>query len=57
MIDDSHFPAWVEAHRLLAAELDAQHVTRTGSGHTIQVEQPALVLQAVRDVLAAATPS
>ena len=54
MIDKEHFPDWVRSNGLLAAELGARHVTKTNSGHNIQVEQPDLVTRAIEDVMAAA---
>jgi pimeloyl-ACP methyl ester carboxylesterase len=46
--------AWREAQDLLAAHLDAEHITRTDSGHPIQIENPELVLASVREVVEAA---
>ncbi|MFB6617535.1 alpha/beta fold hydrolase [Streptomyces sp. NPDC056367] len=47
----STWPAWLAAQGRLAAELHARHVIRTDSGHGIAVEQPALVSQAIREVV------
>jgi pimeloyl-ACP methyl ester carboxylesterase len=47
----STWPAWLAAQDLLAASLDAEHVTSTNSGHAIAVEQPALVVDAIRSVV------
>jgi pimeloyl-ACP methyl ester carboxylesterase len=46
--------AWREAQDLLAAQLDAEHITRTDSSHLIQVENPELVIASVREVVEAA---
>ncbi|MFJ8568071.1 hypothetical protein [Streptomyces sp. NPDC093514] len=48
----STWPAWPAAQQRLAAELHARHITGTGSGHGIAVEQPRRVTDAVRDVVA-----
>ncbi|MFD7559825.1 alpha/beta fold hydrolase [Streptomyces sp. NPDC059835] len=50
----STWPAWLAAQERLTAELHARHVTRTDSGHGIAVEQPALVSDAIREVVDAA---
>src|SRR5215208_2542441 len=42
--------AWREAQGLLAAHLDAKHITDTNSGHFIQGENPKLVIASVRKV-------
>ncbi|MGZ9929530.1 alpha/beta fold hydrolase [Streptomyces sp. NC-S4] len=47
----STWPAWLAAQRRLAEELRARHVTDTDSGHGIAVEQPGLVVGAIRDVV------
>lgn len=39
------------AHDRLAAQLGARHVTETASGHHIHVEQPQLVVDAIREVV------
>ena len=46
--------AWRESQDLLAAYLDAEHITRTDSGHVIQAENPELVIASVREVVEAA---
>jgi pimeloyl-ACP methyl ester carboxylesterase len=46
--------AWREAQDLLAAHLDAKHITDTNSGHFIQGENPKLVVASVRKVVDAA---
>jgi pimeloyl-ACP methyl ester carboxylesterase len=46
--------AWREAQDLLAAHLDAEHITDTDSGHPIQAENPELVIASVREVVEAA---
>lgn len=50
----STWPGWVAAQAELAQSLDATHITQTGSGHGIPVEQPALVTEAILDVVDAA---
>ncbi|MER6255757.1 alpha/beta hydrolase [Streptomyces sp. NPDC001584] len=47
----STWPAWLAAQRRLAEDLRARHVTDTDSGHGIAVEQPQLVVRAIRDVV------
>jgi pimeloyl-ACP methyl ester carboxylesterase len=47
----STWPGWVAAQALLAESLDATHITETDSGHGLPVEQPALVTDAVLDVV------
>ena len=51
---DGTWAAWLEAADRLAAELGAEHVTKTDSGHLIPIEQPGLVVDTVRSVLASA---
>ena len=51
---ESTWPGWVAAQAELARALDAKHITDTDSGHGIPVEQPALVTEAVLDVVSAA---
>jgi pimeloyl-ACP methyl ester carboxylesterase len=46
--------AWREAQDLLAAHIDAKHITDTNSGHFIQGENPKLVIASVRKVVEAA---
>jgi pimeloyl-ACP methyl ester carboxylesterase len=46
--------AWREAQDLLAAHIDAKHITDTDSGHFIQGENPKLVIDSVRKVVEAA---
>jgi pimeloyl-ACP methyl ester carboxylesterase len=43
--------AWNAAQDLLAAHLDARHITDTDSGHFIQGENPKLVIDATRQVV------
>jgi hypothetical protein len=43
--------AWIEAQDLLAAHLDAKHITHTNSGHFIQGENPKLVIDSVCEVV------
>ena len=45
------FDDWLAAHDLLAAELGAEHVTETDSGHDIYLYHPALVVEAIRRVV------
>lgn len=47
----STWPAWLAAQQRLASSLNAQHITRTDSGHGIAVEQPQLVSDAIRGVV------
>lgn len=49
--DGSTWPAWLAAQERLAAALVATHVSQTGSGHAINVEQPQLVVDAIREVV------
>ena len=51
---ESTWPGWVAAQAELARALDAKHITDPDSGHGIPVEQPALVTEAVLDVVSAA---
>jgi len=51
---ESTWPGWVAAQAELARALYAKHITETDSGHGIPVEQPALVTEAVLDVVSAA---
>ncbi len=44
----------LEAHNRLATQLGARHITETHSGHHIHVEQPQLVIDAIREVVDAA---
>jgi pimeloyl-ACP methyl ester carboxylesterase len=46
------FDDWLVGQDLLAAGLDAEHVTRTNSGHNIYLYSPALVNAAIREVVA-----
>jgi pimeloyl-ACP methyl ester carboxylesterase len=46
------WPAWTAAQENLARVLHADHVTNTHSGHGIAVEQPLLVTNAIRAVMA-----
>ena len=43
--------AWRTAQDRLAKLLNAKHVSDTNSGHAIQMEQPQLVIDAVRQVV------
>ena len=45
--------AWRTAQDRLAKLLNAKHVTDTNSGHAIQMEQPQLVIDAIREVVEA----
>ena len=45
------WPAWRTAQDRLAKLLNAKHVSDTNSGHAIQMEQPQLVIDAIRQVL------
>lgn len=44
--------AWLTAQEHLAKVLNAKRVSDTKSGHAIQMEQPALVINAIREVVA-----
>jgi pimeloyl-ACP methyl ester carboxylesterase len=46
--------AWQEAQELLAAHLEAKHITDTDSGHFIQGENPKLVVASVHEVVGTA---
>ena len=45
------FANWLAAQDLLAASLNAEHVTKTRSGHNIYLYEPQLVVDAVREVV------
>lgn len=45
--------AWLDAQNMLARELGAKHISNTNSGHGIAVEQPQLVIDAIRQVVEA----
>ena len=47
------WPAWRTAQDRLAKVLNAKHVSDTNSGHAIQMEQPQLVIDAIRQVVEA----
>jgi len=47
------WPAWRTAQDRLAKLLNAKHVSDTNSGHAIQMEQPRLVIDAIREVVEA----
>ena len=47
------WPAWRTAQDRLAKLLNAKHVSDTNSGHAIQMEQPRLVIDEIRDVVVA----
>lgn len=49
----STWSAWLEAQNRLAAQLDAAHISNTDSGHAIALEQPQLVVEAIRKVVEA----
>ena len=49
----STWPGWVAAQAELAESLSATHITETGSGHGLPVEQPALVTDAILSVVEA----
>lgn len=44
--------AWRTAQDRLAKALNAKHVSDTKSGHAVQMEQPALVINAIRELVA-----
>jgi pimeloyl-ACP methyl ester carboxylesterase len=45
------WPAWRTAQDRLAKLLNAKHVSNTNSGHAVQMEQPQLVIDAIRQVV------
>ena len=45
------FEDWLASQNLLAGDLDAVHITETDSGHDIYLYAPALVVDAVRQVV------
>jgi pimeloyl-ACP methyl ester carboxylesterase len=45
------FDDWLTSLDRLAAGLGAEHITKTGSGHDIYLYTPALVVDAIRDVV------
>jgi hypothetical protein len=45
------WPAWRTAQDHLAKLLNAKHVSDTNSGYAIQMEQPRLVIDAIRGVV------
>lgn len=45
------WPAWRTAQDRLAKLLNAKHVSDTNSGHAIQMEQPQLVINSIREVV------
>jgi pimeloyl-ACP methyl ester carboxylesterase len=45
------WPAWRNAQDRLAKLLNAKHVSETNSGHAIQMEQPQLVINSIREVV------
>lgn len=49
------FADWLAAQDRLAAVLGAEHIARTHSGHDIYLYSPALVIEAIRDVVAQVT--
>jgi len=51
------WPAWRTAQDRLAKLLKAKHVSDTNSGHAIQMEQPRLVIDAIREVVDAVRDS
>jgi pimeloyl-ACP methyl ester carboxylesterase len=51
------WPAWQTAQERLAKLLNAKHVSRTNSGHAIQMEQPQVVIDSIREIVDAARTS
>lgn len=47
----STWSAWLEAQVRLASQLGATHISNTNSGHGIAIEQPQLVVDAIRRVV------
>lgn len=50
----TYWPDWLEAGSLLATSLGAAHVTNTDSGHFIENENPALVIEQICAVVTSA---
>jgi pimeloyl-ACP methyl ester carboxylesterase len=50
-IGDDAWPAWGQAAAALATSLRATHVTDTSSGHLIPIENPDVIVSAVRAVV------
>jgi len=46
-----YHPNWVRAQTLLSRSLGAKEITKTGSGHFIQTENPGLVIAETKAVL------
>jgi hypothetical protein len=46
------FASWLEGQERMATALHAEHVTRTNSGHHVYLYSPALVVDAIRTVVA-----
>jgi pimeloyl-ACP methyl ester carboxylesterase len=49
--DQETFDDWLASSNLLAADLGAEHMTTTNSGHGVYLSSPALVVDAVREVV------
>jgi pimeloyl-ACP methyl ester carboxylesterase len=47
----STWSAWLEAQDLLTEQFNATHISKTNSGHGIAVEQPQLVVEAIRQAV------
>lgn len=47
----AYWPEWLEAHAQLAASLGAAHITQTHSGHFVENENSALVLEQICSVV------
>ena len=46
-----NFDDWLTSLDRLAADLGAEHITKTDSGHDIYLYTPTLVVDAIRDVV------
>ncbi len=49
---DTYWPQWLDAGALLATALGAPHITQTDSGHFIENENPALVVEQICPMVA-----
>lgn len=50
-IETVTFQQWLAAQDLLAGQLDAEHITATGSGHAIYLYNPGLVADRIRGIV------
>lgn len=49
---DTYWPQWLDAGALLATALNAPHITQTNSGHFIENESPALLVEQICPMVA-----